>query len=117
LDRLRCVLARRSARRGAKGDAGASAERRNAAGARQGATRRAGSIWSDTARRSSANVIPWSALWLGAVLVAAACQPTVKLEPPEKPITINVNVKLEADVRLKVEEQAKEDIVKNPEVF
>ncbi len=40
--RLRCAVARRSARRGAKGDAGASAERRNAAGARPGATRRAG---------------------------------------------------------------------------
>ncbi len=55
-NRLRCVVARRSVRRGAKGDAGAStlrsgsaaaaedgsAERRNAAGARPGATRRAG---------------------------------------------------------------------------
>ncbi len=34
--RLRCAVVRRSARRGAKGDAGASAERRNAAGARLG---------------------------------------------------------------------------------
>ena len=33
------VLARRSARRGAKGDAGTSVERRNAAGARENATR------------------------------------------------------------------------------
>jgi len=35
-DHLRCVLAWRSARRDATGDGGTSAERRNAAGARQG---------------------------------------------------------------------------------
>ena len=67
--------------------------------------------------RSRPHTLPWSALWLGAALVAAACQPTVKMEAPEKPITINLNVKLEADVRLKIEEQAKQDIVKNPGVF
>jgi hypothetical protein len=67
--------------------------------------------------RSRPNTLPWSALWLGALLVAAACQPTVKMEAPEKPITINLNVKLEADVRLKIEEQAKQDIAKNPGVF
>ena len=41
-DGITCVVARRSARCYAKGDAVASAERRNAAGARHGATRRAG---------------------------------------------------------------------------
>src|SRR5687768_1818673 len=39
---LCCVRARRSARRAAKGDAGTSDERRNEAGARPHATRRAG---------------------------------------------------------------------------
>lgn len=47
----------------------------------------------------------------------AACEPTVRVEAPKEPITINLNIKLEADVRLRVEEQAKEDIEGNPEIF
>lgn len=48
---------------------------------------------------------------------AAACQPTVKVEPPDKPITINLNVKLDAEVRVKLERQAEEDIQQNPDIF
>ena len=47
----------------------------------------------------------------------AACQPTVKVEAPTEPITINLNIKLEADIRLKIEEQATDDINQNPDVF
>jgi len=57
---------------------------------------------------------------LAAIVLAAevsACQPTVKVEAPREPITINLNIKLDADVRVKLEEQAKEDIAKNPEIF
>ncbi len=36
----------------------------------------------------------------------AACQPTVKIEAPQEPITINLNIKLDADIRLKFDEQA-----------
>ena len=49
-------------------------------------------------------------------LVLSACTPTVKVEAPREPITINLNIKLDADVRLRVEEQAKED-VKNKPIF
>jgi hypothetical protein len=41
----------------------------------------------------------------------------VRVEPPREPITINLNVKLDADVRVKLEEQAKQDVSKNPEIF
>jgi hypothetical protein len=54
------------------------------------------------------------------VLVAglgAACAPTVRIEAPREPITINLNIKIEADVLVRVEEQAKEDIAANPDVF
>ena len=51
------------------------------------------------------------------VLVASACTPTVKLEAPREPITINLNIKLDANVRLKIEESAKSDIKNNPEIF
>ncbi len=46
-----------------------------------------------------------------------ACQPSVKVEAPDEPITINLNIKLDADVRLKIEEQAEEDIEENPDIF
>ncbi len=40
----------------------------------------------------------------------AACSPTVKVQAPKEPITINLNIKLDADVRVKLEQQAKEDV-------
>lgn len=44
----------------------------------------------------------------------AACTPTVEVRLPQEPITINLNIKLDADVRLRVEEQAKRDVVSKP---
>ncbi|SDF77307.1 YnbE-like lipoprotein [Limimonas halophila] len=55
------------------------------------------------------------ALALG--LASAACQPTVRMQAPEEPITINLNVKLDAEVRVKLEEKAEQDIEKNPDIF
>ena len=52
-----------------------------------------------------------------ASVLLAACQPTVKVEAPDEPITINLNVKLDADVRVKIEEQAQKDIDKNEDIF
>ena len=50
-------------------------------------------------------------------LVLTACQPTVKMEAPSEPITINLNIKLDADVRLRLEEEAQQDIEENPDIF
>ncbi|MBS0298399.1 MAG: YnbE family lipoprotein [Proteobacteria bacterium] len=50
-------------------------------------------------------------------LVLIACAPTVKVESPQEPITINLNIKLDADIRVKLEEQAKKDIAANPSIF
>jgi YnbE-like lipoprotein len=47
-------------------------------------------------------------------LASAACSPTVKVEAPKEPITINLNIKLDADVRLRIEEKAKEDVQSQP---
>ncbi|MCD6073834.1 MAG: hypothetical protein K0Q70_717 [Rhodospirillales bacterium] len=49
-----------------------------------------------------------------AVAGLIGCTPTVKVEAPRDPITINLNIKLDADVRLRVEEQAKEDVKTKP---
>jgi hypothetical protein len=51
---------------------------------------------------------------LGALL---ACQPTVKVQPPSEPITVNLNIKLDADVRVHLEQAAREDIAENKEIF
>ena len=59
-------------------------------------------------------------LLLGALFLAgslAGCTPTVKVEAPKEPITINLNIKLDADIRVRVEDKAKEDIAANPDVF
>jgi YnbE-like lipoprotein len=47
-------------------------------------------------------------------LAFAGCTPKVAVEAPKEPITINLNIKLDADVRLRVEEKAKSDVEKNP---
>ncbi len=57
--------------------------------------------------------------WISSFIVLVAvitsgCQPTVKVEAPKEPITINLNIKLDADVRLRVEEKAKQDVKTNP---
>ena len=38
-----------------------------------------------------------------AIFLLTACNPTVKVEAPEEPITINMNIKIEHEVRIKVE--------------
>ena len=50
-------------------------------------------------------------------LVLAACEPTVRVQAPTEPITINLNVKIDADVRVKLEKQAEEDIRRNNDIF
>jgi len=56
-----------------------------------------------------------AAISLLAILAAgAACTPKVQVEAPQEPITINLNIKLDADVRLKVEEEAKKDVGTKP---
>jgi hypothetical protein len=34
-----------------------------------------------------------------------SCSPTVKVEPPDEPITINLNVKIEHEIRVKVDKE------------
>lgn len=47
----------------------------------------------------------------------AACQPTVKIEPPDKPIVINLNVKVEQEIRVKVEREVEDLMRQNPQLF
>ena len=46
--------------------------------------------------------------WFVPVLLAGllmACTPTVKVQPPSEPITINMNVKIDHEIRVKVDKE------------
>ena len=48
---------------------------------------------------------------------ALACSPTIKVEAPDKPIEINLNVKIEQEVRIKVDRELDDLFAKNPDLF
>ena len=50
-------------------------------------------------------------------LGAAACTPTVQLAAPDKPITINLNVKIDQEVRVRLDRELEDLIAKNPDLF
>ena len=52
-----------------------------------------------------------------AVALLTACQPTVRVEPPKEPITINLNVKIEHEIRVKVDKELDTLFEKDPELF
>lgn len=53
---------------------------------------------------------------LGAVLVASACTPTVKVATDE-PITINLNVNIQHEIRVKVERELDDLFSEDSELF
>lgn len=59
----------------------------------------------------------WRPLLLASVLGVVACQPTVRLEAPQEPIVINLNVKIEQEVRVRVERELDDVIRENQGLF
>jgi len=57
------------------------------------------------------------ALILALAPVVAACTPTVKVEAPKDPIVINLNVKIQQEVRVKVEKDVDTLLQDNPNLF
>jgi hypothetical protein len=49
--------------------------------------------------------------------LAVACTPTVQLQAPDKPIEINLNVKIEQHVKVSIEKDVKQAITKNKDIF
>ncbi len=49
--------------------------------------------------------------------MAAACSPTVKLVAPDEPIRIDLNVKIDQEVRVVLEREVEELIAANPDLF
>ncbi len=54
---------------------------------------------------------------LGSSLALSGCNPTVKIEAPDKPIEINLNVKIEQEVRVRVERDLDQLLADNPDLF
>jgi hypothetical protein len=52
-----------------------------------------------------------------ALLLAAGCTPTVKVEAPDKPIEINLNVKIEQEVKIRIDKELDAAIAEDPELF
>ncbi|HFQ90599.1 MAG TPA: YnbE family lipoprotein [Desulfobulbus sp.] len=50
-------------------------------------------------------------------LSLVACSPTVRMEAPEKPITINLNVKIQHEIRVKVEKDLDNVLSKDSGLF
>ena len=51
------------------------------------------------------------------LLMLGACQHRVQLEAPKEPIVINLNVKIEQEVRVRVEEDVEELFDENEDIF
>jgi len=51
------------------------------------------------------------------LVLLAGCAPTVKVEVPDKPITINLNVKVEHEIRVKIDKDLDELISTDSDLF
>ncbi|MDB4521869.1 YnbE family lipoprotein [Gammaproteobacteria bacterium] len=51
------------------------------------------------------------------LLAAAGCTPTVKVAAPDEPITINLNVKVEHEIRVKIDKDLDEIMTKDSGLF
>ncbi len=55
--------------------------------------------------------------WGSVTLTMIACTPRVEVAAPEKPITINLNVKIDHEIRLKVDKDLDEVLSKDSGLF
>ncbi|NRB38244.1 MAG: YnbE family lipoprotein [Pseudomonadales bacterium] len=53
---------------------------------------------------------------IAALLLTAACTPTVQIAAPTEPITINLNVKIEHEIRIKVDKEL-DDLFTDEDLF
>ena len=61
------------------------------------------------------NVLITLVLSLG--LGVAACQPRIEVMPPKEPITINLNVRIEHEIRVKVDRDLDQLFEEDPSIF
>ena len=56
-------------------------------------------------------------LALALLALAIGCTPKVQIAPPEEPIVINLNVKIEHEIRVKVDKDLENLFEENEELF
>ena len=54
---------------------------------------------------------------VAALALTGGCTPTVQLAAPDKPITINLNVKIDQEVRVRIDKDLEDLIAQNPNLF
>lgn len=54
---------------------------------------------------------------LGLMLLASGCAPKVQIMAPDKPIEINLNIKIDQEVRVRLEKDVEDFIANNPDIF
>ena len=52
-----------------------------------------------------------------AVAVLAGCAPTVKVQAPDKPIEINLNVNIEHKIKVEIDRGVQQAIKQNKDIF
>lgn len=52
-----------------------------------------------------------------AAALLSGCTPTVRVAPPEEPITINMNIKIEHEIRVKVEKELEDLFAEDKGLF
>lgn len=63
------------------------------------------------------NMLVWTVALVGMFLVTGACTPRVEVAASDKPITINLNVKIDHEVRVKVDKDLDQVLSKNSGLF
>lgn len=62
----------------------------------------------------------WLMMWFGLSLLSlsgAGCTPRVEVAAPDKPITINLNVKIDHEIRVKVDKELDQVLSQNSGLF
>lgn len=51
------------------------------------------------------------------MVLTGACAPKVQIMAPDKPIEINLNIKIDQEVRVRLEKDVEDFIANNPDIF
>ena len=65
-------------------------------------------------------IIPMIAISAGFAALSTgltACAPKVQLVAPDKPIVINLNVKIDQEIRVKLDKDIEDLLANNPDIF
>ncbi len=49
--------------------------------------------------------------------IVTACTPTIKVQAPDKPIVINLNVNITQEIRVRLEKDVEDLLSANPDIF